>query len=253
MLPKPRRYKILNIWVDAVTKPEALAFAETILQRGNRPHAILAANPEKNYSVVRDPVLMEAFATADLLLPDGIGIVWAARFLYGVKMARLAGVEFMEELCRLSAQRGYKIFLYGAKEEVNRRAVEVLRERYPGIHIVGRAHGYLGREDMPQLIAAINTSGAEILFLALGSPKQEKWFATYRPALQSVKLVQGIGGTLDVITGAVPRAPASWQRLGVEWLYRLLREPQRLGRQLVLPLFAAEVLAEKFSPLKQRQ
>ncbi len=158
---QPRRYKILNIWVDAISKSEALALAEAILQQGTRPHAILASNPEKNYSVVRDPELFQAFATADLLLPDGIGMVWAARFLYGVKMARLTGVEFMEELCRLSAQRGYKIFLYGAKEEVNRRAVDILREKYPGINIVGRAHGYLGETEMPGLLDEINASGAE--------------------------------------------------------------------------------------------
>ncbi len=249
MLPQPRRYRVLNIWVDAVTKAEALTLAEAILQQASRPHAILASNPEKNYSVIRDPVLWQAFATADLLLPDGIGMVWAARLLYGVKLARLTGVEFMAELCHLSAQRGYKIFIYGAKEEVNRRAVEILGQRYPGIQIVGRAHGYLGADHMPQLLDAINASGAEILFLALGSPKQEQWFATHGASLRSVKIVQGIGGTLDVITGTVARAPEGWQKLGLEWLYRLIKEPKRLRRQRVLPWFFCQVVTAKFRQL----
>jgi N-acetylglucosaminyldiphosphoundecaprenol N-acetyl-beta-D-mannosaminyltransferase len=247
MLQKPRRYTILNIWVDDVSKTTALNLAAEFLQRGTRPHTVFAANPEKNYSAPLDPELYQTLANSDLLLPDGIGMVLAARLLHGVKISRVPGVEFMQDICRLAAAHNYAIFLYGGREEVNQHASELLRRRYPSLRIAGRAHGYLPLAAMPNLIDDINASRADILFLALGSPKQEKWFASYGHALKTVRLVQGIGGTLDVITGRVPRAPERFQKLGLEWLYRLWCEPRRLRRQLILPFFAFQVLMAKLS------
>jgi N-acetylglucosaminyldiphosphoundecaprenol N-acetyl-beta-D-mannosaminyltransferase len=240
-----KRLRILNIWVDPLTRKEAIKRAAEILKYGQRPHTVFASNPEKNFSIPKDPELYKVFAKADLLLPDGIGMVWAARILYGAKIERVPGAEFMEEICKLAAQEGYKIFVYGATEEVNRAAVEILPQRYPGLMIGGRAHGYLGPEKMSDLIQQINESGAAILFLALGSPKQEKWYATYCNSLENIRLVQGVGGTLDTIAGKVPRAPEIWQKCGVEWLYRLLLEPKRLKRQKILPLFMVLILGSK--------
>lgn len=239
------RLKILNIWVDPITREEALNRVEGILKHGQRPHAIFASNPEKNFSIPQDPDLYRVFAEADLLLPDGIGMVWAARVLYGAKIKRIPGAEFMEDICRLASREGYKIFLYGAAEEVNLTAAKILSQRYPGLRVAGRANGYLGPEKMPDLIRQINDSGASILFLALGSPKQEKWYSAYRDSLEYVRIVQGVGGTLDTIAGKVKRAPAVWQKLSTEWLYRLLSEPKRIKRQKVIPLFIFLVLAAK--------
>lgn len=240
------RMKILNVWVDPVTMEGALARVTEFVEQGNRPHSIFAVNPEKNFSVPRDPELHRLFGEADLLIPDGIGVVLAARILYRAKLSRVPGVELMEELCRLSARQGYRVFVYGAEEEVNRRSVEILQERYPSLNIVGRANGYVKADEMPSLIERINDLGAEILFLALGSPRQEKWFATYRNQLTTVRVCQGIGGTLDTIAGKVKRAPRIWCRMSLEWLYRLLSEPKRIGRQKVLPLFALKVAVAKF-------
>ena len=239
------RLKILKIWVDQVTMDKALEHVRGFIERGNRLHTIFAVNPEKNFSVSRDPILYEAFRTADLLIPDGIGIVAAVRLLHGVRLSRVPGVELMHSISRLSAEKGYRIFIYGAREEVSQVACEKLRALYPGIHIVGRANGYVKEEKMPGLIERINGSRSEILFLALGSPKQEKWLSQHKDNLKTVRVCQGIGGTLDTIAGTVKRAPSIWCKFNAEWLYRLFSEPKRIRRQRVLPLFAWLVLCAK--------
>lgn len=235
----------MKLWVDPVDMDEALARVSRFAKEGNRPHSVLAVNPEKNFSVPKDPELWEVFGQADLLIPDGIGVVMAARILYGAEINRTPGVKLMHRICEMAAQDGHKVFIYGAKEEVNAGAAEKLKELYPGIKIVGRSNGYVKDDEQPDLVKKINESGAEILFLALGSPKQEKWFAFNKDKLEHVKVCQGIGGTLDTIAGTVQLAPESWQKLGLEWLYRLIKEPKRLKRQKVLPVFAFLVLWEK--------
>jgi N-acetylglucosaminyldiphosphoundecaprenol N-acetyl-beta-D-mannosaminyltransferase len=240
-----KRYPILNIWVDAVNFRQALDKVGKFVEMDDRPHTVFAANPEKNFTVPKNPLLYESFRNADLLIPDGIGMVLAARILYGEKIERVPGCEFMQEICGLAEKMGYRIFIYGAREEVNQEAVRILRQRFPDIRIVGNVNGYWPAEKMDELVDRINESGAQILFLALGSPKQEEWFARYRDRLKTVRLCQGIGGTLDVITGNVERAPALFCKLGLEWFYRLLTEPRRIKRQVVLPIFALQVLGAR--------
>jgi len=239
------RLNILDIWVDPVNRTEALERVRSFLEHGKRPHSIFAANPEKNFSVPSDPLLYEVYRESDLLLPDGIGIVAAARILHGAKLARVPGSEFIYDICGLAVQEGKGVFLYGAGEEVNKAAAEKLKIRFPGLFIAGRCNGYVKEEEMKLLIERINASKAEILFLALGSPKQEIWYSRYKDLLEHVKVCQGVGGTLDTIAGTVKRAPEFWQKLSLEWFYRLISQPNRIKRQKVLPLFAAMVLLEK--------
>ena len=246
------RLDILDVWVDPVDMERAIARVEQFVEQGDRPHAVYAVNPEKNFSVPKDPTLYETFRGADLLVPDGIGVVMAARILHGVRLQRVPGVELMAEICSLAARKGYGVFIYGAREEVSAGAAEELARRYPGLRIVGRANGYVKEDGMPGLIDRINASGAEILFLALGSPRQENWYARHRNLLSSVKVCQGIGGTLDTIVGTVKRAPELWCRCNAEWLYRLLSEPKRAGRQKVLPVFAVRVVREKLRRMLRR-
>ena len=240
------RLKILNIWVDPVDRKEAIRRVKKILETGTKPHAIIAANPEKNFSVPKDAILYNTFKNADLLLPDGIGVVLAARILYSANLERVPGSEFIFDICNIAADGGYKVFIYGAKEDVNKKAVEELKNRYQDLKIVGRANGYVKGSEMVDLIDRINASKAEVLFLALGSPKQEKWYAANKSRLHHVRVVQGVGGTLDTIAGTVKRAPKIWCKLQLEWLYRLIMEPRRIKRQKVLPLFVAMVLISKF-------
>ena len=246
------RLKILNIWVDPVDRKEAIQRVKNFLATGTRPHAIIAANPEKNFSVPKDALLYDTFKNADLILPDGMGVVMAARILYGVGLERVPGSEFIFDICDIAVNGSYKIFIYGAKEAVNKKAVEELTNRYLGLNIVGRANGYVKEPEMLNLINRINASGAEILFLALGSPKQEKWYATHKNLLHHVKVVQGVGGTLDTIAGTVKRAPEIWCRMQLEWLYRLIMEPRRVKRQKVLPLFAAMVFIAKIKMMRRK-
>ncbi len=238
------RLPILDIWVDPVDRELAIDRVRGFLE-GNKPCCIFAANPEKNFSVPKDPLLYDVFKKAELLIPDGIGIVLAAKLLYGATLSRVPGVELMMDICHLATEAKKSVFIYGSREAVNKAAVERLQLKYPNLIVAGRSNGYVPESEMPQLIARINDSGADILFLALGSPRQEKWFAAHAPELTQVKVCQGIGGTLDTIAGTVKRAPAIWQKLSIEWLYRLLREPKRVRRQKVLPVFVCKVLIEK--------
>jgi N-acetylglucosaminyldiphosphoundecaprenol N-acetyl-beta-D-mannosaminyltransferase len=243
----PVRHTVLGAPVDAVTMGEALAYVEA---RASSPACpaeyVLALNPEKVFALEKDPGLLEFFKGAGLLLPDGIGVVLAMRFLYGAKAGRVPGADLMQAACDLAARRGFGIFLYGATEEVNAGAAAELARRYPGLRVAGRANGYLSPEEREGLVHRINGSGAEILFVALGSPAQERWMRENLPKLE-VRVCQGIGGTLDTIVGTVKRAPKIFQRLGLEWFYRLLSQPSRAWRQRVLPVFAIRVLAAKGS------
>ena len=236
-----KRLKILDIWVDPVDRKQAIKRVRGFLA-GQKPCCIFAVNPEKNFSVPKDPALYDVFKHADLLIPDGIGIVLAARLLYGVTLSRVPGVEFMKEICRLAQQESKSVFLYGAREEVSQQAAERLQLEFPGLRIAGRSDGYIPESKMAELVQSINDSGASILFLALGSPRQEKWFASHAAELKNIRVCQGIGGTLDTIAGRVNRAPAFWRHFSLEWFYRLLSEPKRIGRQKVLPIFAFRVL-----------
>lgn len=240
---------ILDIWVDLVNREDAISRVDEFLKKGKRTHGVFAVNPEKNFSVPKNPALYETFKNADLLLPDGAGIVWAARLLYGVQMMRIPGSEFIFDICKLAAKEGKGIFVYGAKENANRTAVEILKKRYPALKVVGRCNGYVKESEVFTLIHHINSSHAEILFLALGSPKQEHWFAQYHQKLKYVKVCQCIGGTLDIVAGNVKRAPTIWQKFSLEWLYRLIIQPGRIKRQKVLPLFVFLVLKTKFKHL----
>lgn len=239
-----RRIEILGIPVDCVTRREALDFVDALIA-GNRRGAILAVNPEKVIKAQQDPQLLGVLRSAALLIPDGIGVVTAARILgQGRIEERVPGADLMLAICERSVTPGYRIFLYGATAEVNRKAQSALRASYPGINIVGASDGYVAEERMPALIEAINASRADILFVALGSPRQEMWIARWLPSL-GVKVCQGVGGTFDIIAGAVRRAPLAWQAANLEWAYRLMRQPRRVLRQMALPRFAWQVLARR--------
>ncbi|HNO75015.1 MAG TPA: WecB/TagA/CpsF family glycosyltransferase [Nitrosomonas mobilis] len=236
----PKRIQVLDTEVDCINMTGALEYVDHHIQTANKAATILAVNPEKIYALRQNKFLRDFFGKAAILIPDGIGIVLAIR-MKGIKAERVAGADLMQQICILAEKKGYRIFIFGAKEEVNHGAVERLRKRYPAINIVGRANGYVKDEDMDMLVAQINESNAEILFVALGSPRQEEWMSKYLDQLKSVIICQGIGGTLDTIVGTVKRAPMFMQRLNLEWCYRLLQQPTRIRRQVKLIQFAWEI------------
>lgn len=236
-----KRIEVLGVPVDCVTMDEAVQWADSTIREGASACPILAVNPEKIMRAWENPTLLEVLRSARLLIPDGIGVVLAARVLELGRMSRVPGSELMPHLCQLAATKGYTVFLFGASPEVISIAEQVLRQRFSGLHVVGTQHGYVSEDDMPRVIAAINAARPDLLFVALGSPKQELWMARYVPELH-VKICQGVGGTFDVIAGRVKRAPALFRAIHLEWLYRLLMQPSRILRQTALPRFAYHVL-----------
>lgn len=240
----PARIEILGVPVDCVDMDQALDFLIGHVARGEGCATVFAVNPEKIMRAGRDPGLRSLLASATLLIPDGIGAVLAARILGLGRFGRVPGSELMPNLCGRAAERGHSVFLFGARPEVNEEAAAALVRRFPGLKIAGRQHGYVEEADMPALVERINASGADILFVALGSPRQEAWMHRHAPALR-VRVAQGVGGTLDVLAGRVNRAPPLFLALNLEWLYRLLREPRRIWRQRALAAFAWAVLKER--------
>lgn len=250
---RPRRVDVLGVPVDCITMADAVAFAEEwISTPGAACATVFAVNPEKVMRARGDDGLHNSLVSATLLIPDGIGVVWAARMLGLGRMARVPGSEFMPKLCALAAEKGYGVFLYGGHPEVNEAVAAALATRYPGLRIVGRQHGYMPQAETPDLIRRINDSGADILFVALGSPKQEDWIRRHGDSL-GAKLCQGVGGTFDVIAGRVDRAPPLFLKLNLEWFYRLVREPRRIFRQTALAAFAARVMAAAFAGMGRRR
>ncbi len=242
----PRRVNVLGIPVDCVDVGRALEAVDAMVQ-GDRPRTILAVNPEKIMKAQSDPVLRDTLVEAGLVIPDGIGVVYAVRLLWKEPIDRVAGADLMPEICAQASQRGYRVFLFGAAPDVNAQAVTILRQRYTGINIVGHRDGYIKEEQMPELIDAINASRAQLLFVALGSPRQELWMEKYLPMLPHVRVCQGVGGTFDVIAGRVYRAPKIVRRANLEWLYRLITQPKRAFRQAVIPKFTLAVFRAKLS------
>ncbi|NOS82518.1 MAG: WecB/TagA/CpsF family glycosyltransferase [Nitrospira sp.] len=240
---KPKRIEILGVPVDCLTMDRAIQFAGSALS-GNVAHSVVAVNPEKVMRARVDADLRGQLQRAAVLIPDGIGVVAAARMLGLGRFDRVPGSELMPKLCDLAARTGRRVFLFGASPEVNTRTATVLAERYKGLKISGAQHGYLKDDEMPGLIDRINRSKTDIVFVALGSPKQEAWIDRHLPQL-NVKICQGVGGTFDVIAGHVKRAPAVFRAVHLEWFYRLATNPNRLARQSALPKFVFQVFRQR--------
>ncbi len=242
----PRRVEVLGVPVDLVTMEQSLEIVDRLV-RGDRCELIIAVNPEKVMRAHRDPEMLARLRNAALLIPDGIGVVWAARYLGLGRCERVPGSELMPAICERAAERGYRIFLFGAGPDVNALAKQRLEESYPEIRIVGTEHGYVAEDEFPDLVERINRSQADILFVGLGSPRQERWMERHRSKLR-VKVCQGVGGTFDVIAGRTRRAPQLFLNMHLEWLYRLATQPTRFGRQIALARFVGRVVKQRFRP-----
>lgn len=237
------RVTILGVPMDCVSMGQSILVADDMIRSGRRG-AIYAINPEKIVQAGHDPALLAAVRSGALLIPDGGGAVLAAR-LGGLRgVPRVTGADLMPELCALAAIRGYPVFLFGGRPGVAERAAEALRAQYPTLQVAGCRDGYVAEHDRSALLDQINSSGARLLFVALGSPAQELWIHANLPRLTSVSVCQGVGGTFDVLAGRVRRAPVAWRKAYLEWLYRLLREPARIRRMPRLLGFAWRVWRE---------
>ena len=188
----------------------------------------------------RYPLYREVVNGADLVVADTVGIVWAAYMLGTPLPERVPGLELVERLCDLGVG---PVYFLGAEAGVAERAAAELTRRHGALRVAGTHHGFFAEEEAPVVAAAVRSSGARLVLAALGVPRQELWIRDHLAQLGGATCI-GVGGAFDVWAGKVARAPLAWRRSGLEWLYRLLREPRRLGRQLVLPEFAVRVLAD---------
>lgn len=188
------------------------------------------ANAAKLVAVSSDTLLRDALLTCDLVLADGQSVVWASRLLGHPLPERVAGIDLFESLLEVADREGRSVYLLGAKADVLARLVAVVTTRYPGLTVAGSRDGYFPAEESDAVAAQIRSSGADMVFLGISSPIKELFLARHADGL-AVPILHGVGGSFDVLAGVTRRAPAAWQRLGLEWAYRLLQEPRRLWQR----------------------
>jgi N-acetylglucosaminyldiphosphoundecaprenol N-acetyl-beta-D-mannosaminyltransferase len=235
------KQEVLGVRFDALSMEEAASRALALAGEAGC-HYVVTPNAEIVWLARRDPALSEIINKADLVLPDGVGVIHASRIVGRPLRQKVAGIDFAAALMEKMAGSERKLFLLGAKPGVAELAAQRLRAQYPGLLICGVCDGYF-RDDVP-VVARLNDSGADVVFVCLGAPKQECWMAEHRAQL-SAHLLVGLGGSLDVFAGNVSRAPERWQRLGLEWFYRLLQEPRRFGRMCRLPMFLCAAVGDR--------
>ena len=227
------RVQIMAVAFDNVNMDEAVAQAVENLQ-SKRRCMVVTPNAEIAQSCVTDDRLREIVRKAGLVLPDGIGVIYASRILKKPLKQRVPGVEFGENLVSALRDTGKTIFFLGGKPGVAEEAAHRLQVKYPGLKVAGTKDGYFQREE--EAVEAVQQAKPDVLFVCLGSPKQEYFMADHFDQLGATLMV-GLGGSLDVYAGKVERAPALFRKLGLEWFYRLLRQPSRLGRMMKLPQY----------------
>lgn len=235
------RIDVLGVGFDNVTMAEAVERAAALLHTDGM-HYVVTPNPEIVEICRENPEAMAAINGADLVLPDGIGVIKGAAMLGTPLKARTPGVEFAAHLAEKMAGEGLSLFLLGAKPGVADLAAEKLQKSYPGLRIAGTHDGYF-KDDAP-VVEAIRKSGADCVFVCLGAPKQEFWMRKNGEAT-GAHLLCGLGGSMDVFAGTVERAPKFWCDHGLEWFYRLCCDPRRIGRMMKLPMFLIHVKQEK--------
>ncbi|HMZ78538.1 MAG TPA: WecB/TagA/CpsF family glycosyltransferase [Acidobacteriota bacterium] len=224
-----------SVRVDNVTQSETLDLIESFIRSGEH-HRMVVVNASKLVLAEQDLKLREILVTSDIITADGMSVVWASRCSrnFGAGLVeRVTGIDTMIELSQRAAQKGYRIFLLGAAPGVAQAAAQQLQTDFPGVHIVGCQDGYFPDSESVHIASMIRASRSDILFVAMGSPKQEHWLATYG-AQTGAAFCIGVGGSFDHIAGRVQRAPRWMQKAGLEWLFRFAQEPRRLWRRYLI-------------------
>ena len=242
LFPRP----LAVVGVDVVpfdSYSQVTHYVQSTISAGRKSFCV-AINPEKIHRANQDAELRDVLRQADISICDGTGVVLAAKLLHGRRVKRCTGVDLFFELLAAAASNKWKVFLLGASADSNAEACRVLTRQYPGLEIVGSRDGYF--RDSAKVVREINASGADLLFAAMGSPRQELWIGRHRDDIDAA-FCMGVGGALDVVSGSSRRAPKLFRKTGTEFVFRLISEPKRWRRQLVLPLFALKVLRQYFA------
>jgi N-acetylglucosaminyldiphosphoundecaprenol N-acetyl-beta-D-mannosaminyltransferase len=228
------RAEILGCRIDRVGMQETLDMIDDLIATGGYAQH-MAIHTEKLVILREDARLREIVDRCELVNADGLGVVWASRVLGDPLPERVTGIDLMQNLLGLAESRGYRVYILGAKEDVLDHAVARMRERHPGLQFAGWRNGYFSPAEEEEVCAAIRASRPQIVFVAMSSPRKEYFLAEWGPKL-GAEFVMGVGGAVDVMAGLTRRAPVAWQRLGLEWLFRVLQEPRRM-----LPRYALNI------------
>ncbi|MCM3788863.1 WecB/TagA/CpsF family glycosyltransferase [Domibacillus indicus] len=232
----------LGVDVSPLTYDQIIASLRERMEK-QQQSTIIAVNPEKVIAANQNDQVKQLINSSTFQIADGVGILLASKLKGGRITSRVTGVDMMARLLHFAAEEGHPVYFYGAKEEVVTKAIENIKKTNPGLVVAGYTNGYEKNEEA--LVRRIHESGARLLFVALGSPKQELWIQRNMPNLPNVLVFQGVGGSFDVFSGMVKRAPAAFRKAGLEWLYRLGSDPKRIKRQMNLPRFLVRVLITK--------
>jgi N-acetylglucosaminyldiphosphoundecaprenol N-acetyl-beta-D-mannosaminyltransferase len=247
-----RRVHILGVPIDPATFESMLASIAAWTARADRVYQICTVSPEFVMIAQDDPGFMQVLRTADLCVADGVGLLLAARYVGQSLPERVTGSDGVPLIARRAARDGWRLFLLGAAPGVAEQAAARLIEQNPGLQIAGAYAGSPSPDEEDDIIARVNASGADILLVAYGAPRQDEWIARNRARLK-VKVAMGVGGTFDFIAGIVPRAPRWMQRVALEWLYRLVKQPWRWRRMLRLPRFVWAVIRYRERALNEER
>ena len=227
------KINFLNISIDAITMQETLLKVESAITSKTQTHHTVV-NAGKIVLMQTDNELEKSVVEADIINADGQAVVWAANLLGQKLPERVSGIDLMEELVKRSFDKGYKCFFFGATEEVVTELVDIYKKQYSDEIIAGHRNGYYDKRQEENIANQIADSGANMLFVAITSPKKEIFLNTYKEQLKNVNFIMGVGGSFDVIAGKVKRAPLWMQNIGLEWFYRFLQEPKRMWKRYLI-------------------
>ena len=239
---------ICGIMIDDLDKRSLYAEVSARIDSGTRT-VVFTQNPIMVEDAKRDPEFMRALSESDYNIPDGSGIILASRLLKTPIPERVCGIDLGEAMLAHAAAKGLGVFLYGGKEGVAKRAALMLKSKLPSLKICGVCHGYVGRENEERLISAINASRASLLYVCTGAPRQEKWITKNAQKLPHVLLFIGLGGSLDVWSGDVARAPKSLQSIGGEWAWRMAKSPSKIKNLPKLVSFGVSAVSKSLSSI----
>jgi len=253
---KFKRIRVLERPIDALTQEEALEIIRRDWKNRDRVMHIITANPETIYCCSRDQTLEQCMEEAEMVTADGSGVVLASRLMGSPLPQRVAGYDLMRRALVEAEQLEIPVFLLGAEPQVLRQAVEKIKNEHPALTLAGSHHGYFREEEEEAILREITAARPGLLLVAMGVPRQERWIWRYKKKLPPCVAI-GVGGSFDILAGKTKRAPLWMQKSGMEWLYRLTREPRRLRRiALILPLFLFKVTLRSLqnrAPSKNRE
>lgn len=244
-LGKNRRVRIQNTWIDVLDMQETVALTEQYI-REKEPLHLIGVNADKINALNRDSRLRQIVNSCGIINADGASVILAGKFLGKELPERVAGVDLMQELVALSERKGYRVYLLGARQEVVEETAAVLQKKYPGLQLAGFRNGYFADDEWPEVSRQLAEARPDIVFVGITSPKKE-YLVEYLQEEGHRAVFMGVGGSFDVLSGRIPRAPRWMQKANLEWVFRMMQEPGRLLRRYLVgnTVFIASVFREK--------